>query len=301
MLFRGAFTLFALGALFVFPYSAAAQEGQLEFRLVGEPTGEGSPTIAQFPATSFAMRPSVTTSPVGAGVQRISIQIICLNASFQVVPNCQIQLNHIVAPNSGGHDHHDENRPQGELAPTEGSTGDTGFGFTTVYTAPEPAGVTAVDVMATLPGGGAIFGGLTIGVRVPDLQELQEGDSYRLIGQFGTSLHQRNHFGTPGLNAALVFTAAVYALRFPGQRLEYNDMSLLGGGLFDLGNNWSRPHRDHRFGVNVDLQTEQRTGLAGVPAANRRALRRIAEEQAGLRVHVEVDPPHWHLTFVGRR
>lgn len=210
-----------------------------------------------------------------------------------MIPNCQIELTFSVQPNSGGHDHHDDSRPQGTLEPISGSTGDTGFAFTTVYTAREVAGVTEVGVTGRTPSGGSIFGGFTIGVRVAGLEELAEGENYDLVGSFGepgvTSQHIGNHYGTPALNAMLVRLADDHAAAFPGEVLQYNDMSLVGGGLFDLGNNWVRPHRDHRFGRNLDLRT------IVIPAQNRRALRQLILD-GGFRLLEELNPPHWHLT-----
>ena len=35
--------------------------------------------------------------------------------------------------------------------------------------------------------------------------------------------------------------------------IRINDMSLIGGGPFDVYNDWDTPHENHRQGVNADI------------------------------------------------
>jgi murein endopeptidase len=95
------------------------------------------------------------------------------------------------------------------------------------------------------------------------LKELTVGQNYVLVGAPNssdpcrpvppTSLHFNNHFGTSGLNNAIKKIAKEYAALNAGIKLRINDMSLEYGGLFDVRNNWSSPHKGHRKGLNVDI------------------------------------------------
>jgi hypothetical protein len=67
-----------------------------------------------------------------------------------------------------------------------------------------------------------------------------------------TSRHFEAHFGQPQLTAAIGAIAAKM-LQETGIRLRVNDMSLPWGGLYDIGNNWSTPHRTHRLGFEADI------------------------------------------------
>ncbi len=66
--------------------------------------------------------------------------------------------------------------------------------------------------------------------------------------------HTGNHFGTPGLIAA---TAAVAHDFFDqtGRQLSVNDMSLPQGGLYDYHDTGLPPHKGHRKGTGVDIDS----------------------------------------------
>ena len=87
------------------------------------------------------------------------------------------------------------------------------------------------------------------------------------------------------MNGSLVSLADSYADAFPNQRLAYNGMSLVDGGLFDISGMWAPPHSSHRFGVDADLRL--------VPVAQRRRLRQLITA-AGIST-VIVEGNHWHL------
>ncbi len=173
-------------------------------------------------------------------------------------------------PNTGGHDHHDDLRPKGEFEPVSGDTGPFGI-WSTVYTAPEAAGITEADVVcgpSNFPSAPLTF---TIGVRIGGLEQLSAGANYTLVGSFGQpdvkSQHVQNHYGTPTLVQCIIGLANDYAKKFPGEKLAINDMSLEEGGLFDIHNDWQPPHCSHRLGTDVDI------GL--VPKKHRKTLRQL--------------------------
>jgi len=148
---------------------------------------------------------------------------------------------------------------------------------------------------------------LSIAERVPRLVELGAGTTYELVGNpdnhsgtndpcrttAPTSQHYRNHFGIAALVTAVENVGASYDSLHPGIRLRINDMSLEYGGLFDTGNNWQTPHREHRRGVNADV------GFTGISAnqqcvgINRRQLLGIITDFTSGPTLVEDD--HYHI------
>lgn len=208
-----------------------------------------------------------------------------LDLNGQLVPNVDVRLEATAVAGSGGHSHHDANRPNGSLGGSSGTphvvTGNTGTtGFVFRFTAAEVSGSHAITATCT---DCAQDGPNTVRVMVSGLQELGPGADYDLIGQ--TTSHPENHYGTASLIASLRGLAQAYAIAFPGHRLGYNDMSLQFGGLFDIGAGWSPPHRSHRLGTDVDLRL--------VPARHRQALRHLIKQSGINTILVEGD--HWHL------
>jgi hypothetical protein len=157
-------------------------------------------------------------------------------------------------PFSGGHDHHDENRPKGKLSAATGTTNAEGM-FVVEYEASEVGGEEEIIVSSSRAQANAKA---KIFVRVGGLQALSAGPSenFVLVGKFGepgvTSRHRDNHFGTETL-IAKVRALADIVYRDSAYVLRINDISLPWGGVFDIQNNWSTPHSGHRVGVNVDI------------------------------------------------
>lgn len=273
--------LVGLVAVLAFTGRAAAQDGQAGVVVVLEEAASQSAQIAQ--ATDFTVRPSVTTSTIGAGVRTLPLRIICFDVfTGQIINNCNVVLTHLAQPNSGGHNHQSASRPKGTFQPASGSTGTSGL--PTTYTSPEVSGVIQTTITGTAPNGQPLIPGVfTIGVEIAGLVTLGAGANYDLIG--ATANHGDNHYGTPGMNGSLVTLADSYTAAFPGGRLAYNDMSLVTGGLFDISGAWAPPHSSHRFGVDVDLRL--------VPATQRRRLRQLITASGIAQTIVEGD--HWHL------
>lgn len=83
-----------------------------------------------------------------------------------------------------------------------------------------------------------------------------------------------------------------------GHRLNVNDESLELGGVFDLSQNWSRPHCSHRDGRSADLRTNATPGqgLASIPRRDSIIVVTHAEQIFGSRMILsEGDPPHLHV------
>ncbi|MDH5805636.1 MAG: hypothetical protein OEZ54_10710, partial [Gemmatimonadota bacterium] len=98
----------------------------------------------------------------------------------------------------------------------------------------------------------------TIHVAVPSFVEPPGNDYYGLIGS--NWAHPQNHYGTPEFVEALDSLARRF-FSTNEQPLEFNDMSLVGGGVFrhTTNNFFTPPHHEHRVGTNVDLRTRNWT------------------------------------------
>lgn len=233
--------------------------------------------------TDFTMRPSITSSTLGAGVQTLPLTIFCVDLfTGAIINNCNVTITHQPEAFSGGHDHDSPSRPKGQFQPASGSTGTSGL--PTTYTSPEPSGIIDVTLTGTDPNGNALFPTtFTIGVQISSLVFLGAGANYSLIG--ATANHGDNHYGTSTMNATLVNLANAYVAVFPNNPLAYNDMSLVTGGIFDISGAWSKPHASHRLGNDADLRFP--------PVAQRRRARQIILASGITLIIVEGD--HWHL------
>jgi len=81
-------------------------------------------------------------------------------------------------------------------------------------------------------------------------------------------------------------TAEVFV---PGLQMNYNDISLQWGGLFDINADWRPPHYEHRRGRQVDFSNAD-----NLPADLQRALRGIIGQYGG---EVRNEGNHWHVRF----
>ena len=193
---------------------------------------------ALIPGDSLSI--TVSLSPISVSPQAQStVTVTVLPAQSGRSVTLQVQE----AANSGGHQH--IGRPLGTFGSASGTT-DAGGNFRTIYTASLSGG--SEIVLATTTGGLGATASLT--VLVPGLSQLASGVRYNLVG--ATATHPSNHFGTSTLNAALAAVADQYFASF-SERLSYNDMSLIQGGLFDISANWTSPHAFHREGRNCDI------------------------------------------------
>ncbi len=72
-----------------------------------------------------------------------------------------------------------------------------------------------------------------------------------------------------------------------------NDISLQGGGIFDLNEDWLPPHQTHREGRNADLNYEEQS-------ESERTYFKSTAESLGFNVQKHRDSKtgryHWHIT-----
>lgn len=272
-----------LTVLFLFSLSSNVFPASLKLALnpVENITAQSGPIVMQItpPAADFEVRPSI-----GGQDSTIVINVYC---SFfgAPIPDCQITNNTPVPaePNTGGHIHSDGGRPLGELDPLQGNSGSDGF-LPVTYTAPEASGVIRISGSGYHPIYGFFAGNFTIGVMVAGLQPLGTSADYDLYGTKTT--HPKSHYGAASFVSSLRNLAKAYTTKYPGQQhLEYNDMSLQYGGLFDWQATWSPPHKSHRLGVDGDMRF--------VPIKNQQTLRKMIIS-AGISMLI-IHDDHWHL------
>jgi hypothetical protein len=201
----------------------------------------------------------------------LSFNALVKNQNGQPKENVNVYISSDVTPGSGGHAH-DNNRPKGWLAETpakitaqiqagasqgsgilSGATDSSGaFAFT--FGAEEASGehrLTATCMGCSIPATS------TVDVTIPDLMLLGvEPTSYDLQGY--TDWHPGNHYFSESAIVKIINLAHAYRLdpTFNNQLLIINDSSLVKGGVFDLGQDWTyKPngHQGHRKGTVVDI------------------------------------------------
>ncbi len=294
--------------------AAQAQDFQIIVgeRIVDE-TGEeqiswtlpGTITPEQFEPHFIELAPSVITTTLRKGTKTDDfILFACVNLfTGQLILNCDITIAFGDVLDDGGHVHVDPTapRPLGQFDPSFGNSGSNGF-LDSIYTAPEFSGIWEMRVTGVGPAGEFIAPfESTIFIRVPGMREFLPGANYNLVGQ--TSSHPANHFGTTDFNTAIARIANAYVATFPGEKLDYNDMSLKFGGMFDFcavrlasqscinlvasDSPWQLPRKSHRFGIAVDTP---------IPAtkSRRNTLARLVLKVERF-VLLKKEPDHWHL------
>lgn len=233
-------------------------------------------------ATELSLRPSM---PNKEEVNQLTTY--CYNTTTgERIPNCNITVKVKAVPRSGAHNHAAGARPAGSVSPASGSSGASGL-FKFSYTSPEVSGRIEITVIGSKPGYtfSPGVGQFAVEIKGLTIVPLPSAD-YNLVGS--TPTHPSNHFVVPGFHVKLVALARQYKDQFPGSRLNFNDMSLPQGGLFDIKTPWTIPHKEHRIGYNEDLRL--------VPAAQRAKLE-LMIKSLGLGILKEEALNHWHLRF----
>jgi hypothetical protein len=223
-----------------------------------------------------------------------------------------VYISSDATPGSGGHDH-DNNRPKGKLvsnttgeglssgtASISGQT-DSGGQFSFTFGAEEASGEHTLTATCEYNDTACSNTATTnITVEIPGLMLLDaDPKSYDLEGS--TDSHHGNHYFSPEAMVKIINLAHAYRLSpsFNHQLLIINDSSLVKGGVFDLGQDWTyKPngHQGHRKGIVVDINN-YRNGPSPV-------FKRFAAFMFGINAvwegQDETPTPHYHLWLLGR-
>jgi hypothetical protein len=261
--------------------------GRVRYFKVG--AGECPMSTESDPSSATVFSVSVGISPASVppgGETTVTVSVL------PALEGRTVSLSPQEVPYSGGHQH--LGRLLGTLAATSGTTNAQGK-FITTYTASQFGGGEVIKATHNTTSGPAVGYSPTLIVRVLGLSPLSDGANFDLKGS--TTAHPDNHYGNATALAKLPVIADQYAALFPGSVLEYDDMSLVTGGQFDIGPTtahpewqfWQIPHEEHRFGANCDVHK------SNVPSARWPDLRTIFINN-GSGNFLE-HPDHWHLRF----
>jgi hypothetical protein len=240
-------------------------------------------TISTNPDSSSGIRPIGTSGTTQATVT-IQTNPVC--------PNVTVRVSAAAIASSGGHVGHTGNRPTGSFSATQGRTNANGT-FTTTYTAPIFGGT--MTITGTV---GSASHDASMQIYIQSLFELGGGTNYTLVGT--TATHPDNHFGTNTATTNLPLIADDYKASFypnttipAGEKLRFNDMSLLNGGKFELAANWGNgSHQEHRIGINCDV------GSSNVPVDRWEELVQIFTDRGSPNTNDETATAnHWHVRF----
>jgi hypothetical protein len=206
-------------------------------------------TIAVTPqAIAPPLNPSCRGTP---GTARVSV-----NASWSDGSSAQglaATLRAQFEGGSGGHAHQAGDRDGfGHFGQASGQL-DASGAFMTDYQAGEVGGTERLIAVVTGDGQTATANNEEQ-IRVPGLIELGEGPTFLLVGR--TDAHPRNHFATGFTIGNLSILADTFFAAHQ-KKLEYNDISLDPGGLFDLDAMFTSDsgHQGHRCGRETDVRT----------------------------------------------
>lgn len=240
--------------------------------------------------------PSKISSATQTSLQDYEIFVVDTCGSGSIIPNATVTIaNYSVVHFSGGHDHDNSVRPKGEFVPLGSINTGTSGKSVVRYTAPEVAGNVKVTLACKVPDASPCeTRDASIEVAVfPRLVPLSEGGYYDLVGSYGTpgvnSQHISNHWATSSFAAKLNKLAEFYFGKYT-EKLQYNDISLENGGLFDVFNNWKPDHHEHRIGISGDVRL--------VPFIRRDELRKMLIK-AGIVGKLKIHPDHWHIREYG--
>ncbi|MDH2918653.1 MAG: hypothetical protein PXX73_05615, partial [Sideroxydans sp.] len=212
-----------------------------------------------------------------SGTKALSVQVVN-SVTHAPKADAKVRVTLDVQSGSGGHEHHDASRPKGSLT----GCAPAGNG---VYEC-----ITGADGLANFNFNASIVSGthsvnaacsnltcvnqpspVTVDVKVAGLLPIPASQFYSLTEPIGgggfksvgaSDSHHNNHYLTATASNELWRITAQYHFE---QRFKLagniappvwylNDASLAWGGVFDIKNNWSKPHVEHRRGGSIDVR-----------------------------------------------
>ena len=211
-----------------------------------------------------------------------------------------IQLKITNTPSEGGHQHNNPIPPQFTfrnygaqnftLMPNPYSSPSLPVNTDLVFSVVMPPYATKLRDRSDFYG--ACTGPLTDETDVKiNLSTMPTGIDYALVGS--TTSHPDNHYATSDAIAGFVMLAKDWRAECSrGRLLQFNDMSLIWGGLFDVNKNWIPSHAEHRKGLNVDLSKRN------INKSDRKRFLTLACKTFGVKSEGDAtgEAPHYHLT-----
>ena len=212
-----------------------------------------------------------------------------------------------VVPMTGGHGHHDANRPKGSV-PASGVT-DANGEIKLTFKASEVAG--SHNITATCDSCSNKTVDKKVDVRVPDLAPISPNPSQNADGsyQYAFTAVDPGHVGTSGgrqrgeyyLTAEAAKNLDVLISNFAEEGwgiVGLNDASLNWGGLYDLRNNWNTPHSEHRLGEEIDISFVRAGNVVSMAKQNSFYKKFCEDKKAEIPfsiLHHYVLIPHFHI------
>lgn len=212
-----------------------------------------------------------------------------------------------VVPMTGGHGHHDANRPKGSV-PASGVT-DANGEIKLTFRASEVAG--SHNITATCDSCSNKTADKKVDVRVPDLAPIAPNPPKNADGsyQYTFTAVDPGHVGSSGgrqrgeyyLTAEAASNLDVLISNFAEEGwgiVGLNDASLNWGGLYDLKNNWSSPHSEHRVGEEIDISFKRAGNVVSTAKQNSFYKKFCEDKKAEVPfsiLHHYVLIPHFHV------
>ena len=219
-----------------------------------------------------------------------------------------------VVPMTGGHGHHDANRPKGEVTPS-GKT-DVNGEIKLMFQASEVAG--SHTITATCNDCSNKTVNKNVDVRVPNLQPLSPNPQQNSDGKYLYALTAKDptHVGTSGgrQRGEYYLTAPaeenLYSLvkSFAAEDwgiVAFNDASLVWGGLYDIDNDWMESHQGHRVGEEIDISFTRANNPISIEKRKRvyKTFCDAKKASVPFRIlyHIGGKGPHYHVYLLGRK
>ena len=215
-----------------------------------------------------------------------------------------------VVPMTGGHGHHDANRPKGSVPPS-GVT-DANGEIKLTFQASEVAG--SHTITATCNDCSNKTANKKVDVLVPNLTPISPNPPRNTDGSYmyAFTAVDPGHIGTSGgrqrgeyyLTTQAIANLVELVTEFASEGwgiIGFNDASLNWGGVYDLRNNWRTPHSEHREGEEIDISFK-RAGNFISPSKQKQFFKKFCEDKKAeipfsILHHYDL-LPHFHIRLV---
>lgn len=270
--------------------------------------GPKTPPIERFGVTISGKN---EVRPTFTGGSSSTPLVVTVKVNGQPKSGVNVSLKVDVSPYSGGHHHHDSNRPKGSLSKTSGVTNDKGE-IEVVFQAPAPSGIHQIVATCEKCEAPAQH---EIAVKVPNLVPFppptaSESSLYKFTSidplHEGQEAHKGQFWLTEsGVNS--LFTLIWYFSDFGWGTVALNDASLPWGGRYEIKEgDWEgrSQHAGHRLGEEIDISF-LRAGNVVKPEKQALFYREFCEKRGIYMpftlLHHYVKSPHFHVYLLGQK